>query len=902
MVEVQVRTTVPIPNPQRAIGLISPLVGGFYFGGLVAGATRAAANAGHRVIAMQTFPTRPARERHPGEPLPGGPWSLDMLDGIVVVTRSMSAHRLSSVLDWGRPVVLVGADEVEDRTPIALSDNAGGARAAVDHLIEHGHTQIGFAGDLSQRDIRERFEGYRDALADHGIDVRREWFYETTGNHEPGGADAGDRFIAAGMPTTATIAATDRNAIGFARALRASDFVLPRDQALIGFDHTESGARLVPRLSTVDPHHDRVGELAVNLLLAQLRGGTVTVGAHRVPATLVVRDSCGCSAVGVVEGPSRSRVPAQGGSPTPGRTLVHGLARTGFAGPVSVPGGRFTEDETREAWLRAVLDPLENAADRGSAPSAVALLRLNDLTAALQPHPEALEQCISAVREVELELAGALPAGSRRLATLNRAATDILLALGRGCTRPSSARIGHLERTIDDQYEVDLHLLSEQGGSARMLTWLPRNVGGPACFGLWVGHDNACGDREIEIAGVQGRSAALARLLGQRMPASQFPPPALTRAEPIGGPVLTFVLPVTSPGSDWGLLAINGRVESQMTSSREKYHHWGALLAIALDQERLVEGLRTEATALRLSASTEHQLADQVRVQEERHAYLTRAAQHGTWDWDVSAGSVYFSPQWKQALGYDEADIGSSPAEWLDRVHPDDRRGLSALIAAQLGGARSPLECEHRVRAASGEYRWMKCRAVTVFDDAGCPSRLVGALVDVTPRKAEELALSRGALRDPQTGLATRALFLDRLGVAVARSHRSEPFDSAVVLLRTVAEGPAADPGARPPRDLVALLRRATPDGDSAARLAENEFALLLGAGFPGGPTSVGKVVAALRTGPRPVAIGVLESLRAADDAGDALLAAGLQLQRDQAEVARHVAASRPASSVLVNE
>jgi len=141
----------------------------------------------------------------------------------------------------------------------------------VDHLIEHGHTQIGFAGDLSQRDIRERFEGYRDALADHGIDVRREWFYETTGNHEPGGADAADRFIAAGMPTTATIAATDRNAIGFARALRASDFVLPRDQALIGFDHTESGARLVPRLSTVDPHHDRVGELAVNLLLSQLR-------------------------------------------------------------------------------------------------------------------------------------------------------------------------------------------------------------------------------------------------------------------------------------------------------------------------------------------------------------------------------------------------------------------------------------------------------------------------------------------------------------------------------------------------------------------------------------------------------------------------------------------------------
>lgn len=94
--------------------------------------------------------------------------------------------------------------------------------------------------------------------------------------------------------------------------------------------------------------------------------------------------------------------------------------------------------------------------------------------------------------------------------------------------------------------------------------------------------------------------------------------------------------------------------------------------------------------------------------------------------------ALYCSPQWKRALGHTDAEIGSSSAEWLDRVHPDDRPLLSSLIAAQLGGDRTPLRFEHRVRTASGGYRRMLCSAITVLDEAGCPSRIVGALIDVT--------------------------------------------------------------------------------------------------------------------------------------------------------------------------
>jgi PAS domain S-box-containing protein len=883
---------------RRTIGVLSPVVGGFYFGGLIAGISRAARSAGHRVVAVQTYPAGLDRERYPDEPLLEVPVALGAVDGIIIIAKAVRHDRLASVQEWGRPVVMISEDETSLPAPVVVPDNAGGVRAAVEHLVGHGHTRVAFIGNLAQRDIRERFEAYRSTLAEHGIEPEPDWFFETVDNHEQGGADAAARLLAAGVPTTATVAATDRNAIGFLRALRATGLVLPRDQAVIGFDHTESGARLVPRLSTVDPHNDRVGELAVKLLLARFRGEDVAPGAHIAPATLVTRESCGCGESSATPDLSGEDPALEGYVSTPARARLRRLSDTAFAGPSAAAGSRRAGDEARTSWLHAVLDPVTAAAERGTTPSGVALGRLADLTSALQPHPEALEQLVSALRELETELMDATPATSHG-PVLRRVTTEVLLALTKGCTRPLLARSGHLERIIADQYEVDMDLLRGKGPSPRALTWLPRAVRGPACLGLWVGHERSPGDREVEVVGVNDTSGTLSRLIGLRTPASQFPPPALTRAGTIGSTELTFVIPVTFGGSDWGLLAIDGSVETRMTSARDKYNHWAALLAVALDQERLVASLRDQRRALEQAAARERALADTVRASEERYALASMAAQDGTWDWDVSAGTVYYSPRWKQTLGYDEDEIGASPTEWLERVHPDDRDELSASIAAQLGGARTPLELEHRVRTSSGDYRWMMCRAVTVLDDAGCPARLVGALVDMTERKEQELALRRNALRDPETGLANRMLFLDRLGAAIKRTRRSEDYDCTVVLLRIVAEqaahvahpGPTgredgADGDVEIRRELVRRLRRALHEGDSAARLGQDEFSVLLDdVGAGGDPVRVEELLTQLRTDLGvDLAVGVLTSIQRFHDADDALREADIALLRAQAQ------------------
>ncbi|WP_136519979.1 MULTISPECIES: substrate-binding domain-containing protein [Cellulomonas] len=869
---------------RRTIGVLSPVVGGFYFGALIAGVARAARGAGHRVVAVQTYPAGLDRERYPDESVLDTPVALGAVDGLVVVGKSLSQERLAAVREWGVPVVLVSEDPVHPDDPVVVPDNAGGVREAVEHLLWHGHTAIGFLGNLSQRDMRERFAAYRATLAEHGIESDESWWYEASDNQEQGGVDAAARMLAAGTPTTAVVAATDRNAVGFQRALRSHGLVLPRDQAVVAFDHADSGARVSPRLSTVDAHFGRVGEQAVQLLLARMRGEEVAPGEHRVASTLVVRESCGCTEV------TSAAVAGVGDDGVAGADLVRRLADSAFAGPAGSASVRRSGPDAREAWWRAVVEPVEAAAERGVAPAAAALGRLADLTAALQPHPEALEQTVTVMRAVECRQVEALSeARAHHAGAVRRAVTDVLLAVTKGCTRAMLARSGQLERTIVDQYEVDMDLLRGDGASPRALGWLPRGVRGHACLGLWVGSDRGPGDREMEIVGVHDTTGTLSRLVGVRTTASQFPPAALTRAGTVGSNELTFVVPVTFGGSDWGLLAIDGVVETRSTQPRDRFNHWAALLAVALDQERLLASLREQRKALEQAAARERALADTVRESEERYALASMAAHDGTWDWDVSAGTVYYSPRWKQTLGYADDVIGDQPAEWLERVHPADRDELSAAIAAQLAGCGTPLELEHRVRTSSGDYRWMLCRAVTVLDDAGCPARLVGTLVDVTERKEAEMALQRDALHDPETGLVNRLLFIDRLGAALLRTRRSPAYDCALALVRVVEPTPTvvrepADVAPDVHREVVRQLRRPLREGDTTARIGEDDFAVLVDdVGAGGMPQRLAELLERLRRdiGPR-LAIGVLGSIRGMRDAADVLREADIVLLREQ--------------------
>ncbi|GID33404.1 substrate-binding and GGDEF domain-containing protein [Paractinoplanes brasiliensis] len=294
------------------LGVLSPFLGGWYFGGVLEGIARTAADADATVVAVQTLDAGTDQVELTEPPHPPYPLAWDHAAGFVVIVNAASAKYLHEIQATGRPVVAVSHDYPELECSTVFPDNRVGVRAAVEHLIRHGHRRIGFAGFLNALDQHERYETYRQTLRSYGIEPDPDLLFAATDNQEAGGARAAHAMLAAGMPSTAVVTGTDLNAMGLLRVLTEAGCRLPDDQAVVGFDDLSDAAFTVPRLTTVRQPLFQVGATAAEALLAAVGGNGGSPVRHEVATELVVRESCGCPpSVGVTalraEGQSQYR-------------------------------------------------------------------------------------------------------------------------------------------------------------------------------------------------------------------------------------------------------------------------------------------------------------------------------------------------------------------------------------------------------------------------------------------------------------------------------------------------------------------------------------------------------------------------------------------------------------------
>jgi diguanylate cyclase (GGDEF)-like protein/PAS domain S-box-containing protein len=163
-----------------------------------------------------------------------------------------------------------------------------------------------------------------------------------------------------------------------------------------------------------------------------------------------------------------------------------------------------------------------------------------------------------------------------------------------------------------------------------------------------------------------------------------------------------------------------------------------------------------------------------LRDSQERLSLAMAGARDGLWDWTLGANLVHWSPRWKAMLGYEDGDLGTSPDEWLSRIHPEDQFVVKARLAEHLSsGGSAHFESEHRLRHRNGGYRWVLCRAAAVRDASGAATRIAGSFTDVTDAK----------VADGLTGLPNRRFFLDLLERAVKRASRRASYKFALLVL-----------------------------------------------------------------------------------------------------------------------
>jgi PAS domain S-box-containing protein len=136
---------------------------------------------------------------------------------------------------------------------------------------------------------------------------------------------------------------------------------------------------------------------------------------------------------------------------------------------------------------------------------------------------------------------------------------------------------------------------------------------------------------------------------------------------------------------------------------------------------------------------------------------------------DTEGHRLYNSPAYEKVLGYSPEDLKATSS--IEQIHVNDRqRVLEAAAKARRTGRGERLE--YRIRHKDGSWRILESTASAIRNAKGETTRLVIVNRDITERKRAEEMLAHSALHDGLTGLPNRALFLDRLQHAFARSER----------------------------------------------------------------------------------------------------------------------------------
>ena len=137
------------------------------------------------------------------------------------------------------------------------------------------------------------------------------------------------------------------------------------------------------------------------------------------------------------------------------------------------------------------------------------------------------------------------------------------------------------------------------------------------------------------------------------------------------------------------------------------------------------------------------QTEQRLRISEERWQLALRGNSDGLFDWNAKTDEVFYSPRWKQMLGYEENELENSHEAWRSRVHPEDLERVLATMDDHLDHKTAFYEAEYRLRAKDGSYKWILARGQALWDDEGRPVRMVGSHTDITARRSAEEALRR---------------------------------------------------------------------------------------------------------------------------------------------------------------
>lgn len=213
--------------------------------------------------------------------------SGNKVDGVAVLGR-FDKQLLTLLKQNYRHVVYVGLNNVDEKFDQVTCDGCQASIKAMEHLIQLGHTDIGYIGEKRNED---RYIGYCYALNQHKLPLKPSYVADVLLSSE-GGYQGAIKLLKQTKDITAVFCANDLTAIGALRAFRDMGVSVPGNISVISIDDIDTAQYLSPMLTTVHIPLDELGQTTAKTLIDRIEGG------HRLPMKICLpfyiakRESC----------------------------------------------------------------------------------------------------------------------------------------------------------------------------------------------------------------------------------------------------------------------------------------------------------------------------------------------------------------------------------------------------------------------------------------------------------------------------------------------------------------------------------------------------------------------------------------------------------------------------------
>lgn len=252
-------------NRTMTVGVIIPDISNHYYAEIVRGIQDEADKEGYNIILQNTDRSQKRIVR-----------SINLLrekvvDGVIFSGGIINGYEPLSVLNEFRErVVVIGRHDVN--FPAVMVDNISGASQAVQHLINQGHTRIGFIGWANDSTTAaDRLSGYKSALAQNRCRFDQDLVREGRLTPQSGFVEA-QKLLSGDKAPTAIFAANDQMAFGVINAAMEFGLKVPDDLAVVGFDDIPLSSFFVPPLTTVGVPMFSLGTSSMRALINLISG------------------------------------------------------------------------------------------------------------------------------------------------------------------------------------------------------------------------------------------------------------------------------------------------------------------------------------------------------------------------------------------------------------------------------------------------------------------------------------------------------------------------------------------------------------------------------------------------------------------------------------------------------